>query len=83
MKGNCEICDAEIELIFCCPGKAENECGCGGQPIEPPVCDNKECGEQFYLKHEFIRLTSLRDNPNHFLSIEQVNRYNELKKMGL
>ena len=39
MKGYCEICGTEIELQMCCSGI---DCGCLGQPIEPPVCSD-EC----------------------------------------
>lgn len=37
MKGNCIICDAPIEIHMCCSGR---ECGCMGQPVEPPVCSD-------------------------------------------
>lgn len=37
----CEMCNkpvSEYEPEFCCPGR---DCGCGGLPIEPCLCD--EC----------------------------------------
>ena len=46
MKGNCEICDAEIEIHLCCSGR---ECGCMGMPTEPPVC-SKKCYDEFMKK---------------------------------
>ncbi len=45
MKGNCEICDKEIEIYMCCSGY---ECGCMGQPTESPVC-SEGCYEQWIL----------------------------------
>ena len=38
MKGKCVVCSAEIEVRYCCDGR---DCGCMGQPIDPPVCDDK------------------------------------------
>ena len=35
MKGYCIVCGNEIEIQMCCSGR---ECGCMGQPTEPPVC---------------------------------------------
>lgn len=45
-KGNCEICEKEIDIRMCCSGR---ECGCMGQPIEPPVCSS-ECYDKFMKK---------------------------------
>lgn len=39
MTGYCLICGKEIEVRACCSGR---DCGCMGQPIDPPVC-NSEC----------------------------------------
>ena len=39
MKGSCDVCGFEIEITMCCSG---NQCGCMGQPTEPPVC-SEEC----------------------------------------
>jgi hypothetical protein len=38
-KGYCEICGTEIEVRICCNSF---DCGCGGLPIDPPVCSS-EC----------------------------------------
>lgn len=38
MKGYCIVCGAEIEVTMCCSGR---DCGCMGQPTEPPVCSEK------------------------------------------
>lgn len=38
MKGYCLICEAEIEVQMCCSGR---DCGCMGQPIDPPICSDK------------------------------------------
>ena len=38
MKGNCIVCGVEIEIQMCCSGR---ECGCMGQPINPPICSYK------------------------------------------
>lgn len=38
MKSNCQICGTEIEITMCCSGR---ECGCMGQPTEPPVCSER------------------------------------------
>ncbi len=38
-KGYCKICEAEIEVRICCNAF---DCGCMGQPVDPPVCSN-EC----------------------------------------
>lgn len=46
MKGNCEICGAEIEITMCCDG---HNCGCMGLPIDPPVCSD-ECLEKYINK---------------------------------
>ena len=43
MKGFCEICSAEIEIIICCNAF---DCACGGRPIEPPVC-SESCHDKF------------------------------------
>ena len=36
---NCMMCGKEIdyEPKFCCNG---SDCGCGGLPIDPPLCDD-------------------------------------------
>lgn len=47
MKGNCQICEAEIEVQMCCSGR---DCGCLGLPVDPPVCDNPECWAKFKEK---------------------------------
>ena len=39
MTGHCLICGKEIEVQVCCSG---GDCGCMGQPTEPPVCSS-EC----------------------------------------
>lgn len=44
MKGYCIICGTEIEIQMCCNGR---ECGCMGQPVEPPVCSSK-CEDELY-----------------------------------
>jgi len=46
VQGHCEICGTEIELQGCCSGF---ECGCMGQPVEPPVCSEK-CYNTFFSK---------------------------------
>jgi len=46
MTGYCEICGIEIEVLMCCSG---HECGCMGQPVEPPVCSDK-CYLEFMIK---------------------------------
>ena len=48
MKGNCEICDNEIEIRLCCSGF---ECGCMGLPIDPPVCSN-ECYDKWMSQRD-------------------------------
>jgi len=48
MKGNCEVCGAEIEIQLCCSG---HECGCMGLPTEAPVCSD-ECYEIFKKKYQ-------------------------------
>ena len=48
MKGNCEVCGAEIEIKLCCSGF---ECGCMGIPTEPPVC-SEECYKEFKKKYQ-------------------------------
>lgn len=42
MKGYCIVCDTEIDVQMCCSGY---ECGCLGQPIDPPVCGENCYGE--------------------------------------
>lgn len=37
-KGFCEICSKVIEITKCCNLP---DCGCGGLPVEPPVCSEK------------------------------------------
>jgi hypothetical protein len=37
MKGYCIVCGKEIEVKMCCSGY---DCGCMGQPTEPPVCSD-------------------------------------------
>lgn len=46
MKANCEVCGTEIDVIICCSGR---ECGCMGEPSEPPVCSD-ECYDEFMNK---------------------------------
>lgn len=48
MKGNCIVCDAEIEINTCCSGR---DCGCMGMPIEPPVCSD-ECYDELMTNFE-------------------------------
>jgi hypothetical protein len=40
--GNCIVCNQEMQIKTCCNGF---ECGCMGQPLEPPVCSN-DCYEK-------------------------------------
>jgi len=40
MKGYCDICEKEIEIHTCCDGY---QCGCMGQPTEPPICSSEVC----------------------------------------
>ena len=47
MKGYCEICGKEIEVAMCCSGR---ECGCMGQPIDPPAC-SEECYIKLMAKY--------------------------------
>lgn len=47
MKGNCDICGAEIEIKMCCSGM---QCGCMGLPIEPPVCSSLNCEAAYARK---------------------------------
>jgi|688.fasta_scaffold491836_4 hypothetical protein len=44
--GFCEICGKEIELKICC---SAFDCGCMGQPLEPPICSEK-CYDIFICK---------------------------------
>jgi len=48
MKGNCIICGTETEIKMCCSGR---DCGCMGQPTEPPVCSDK-CEDELYQNWE-------------------------------
>jgi hypothetical protein len=58
MKGNCIVCNEEIEVQMCCSGR---DCGCMGQPIEPPVCSDKCYDElmnnldKYYPKNEQVQ----------------------------
>jgi hypothetical protein len=45
MNGYCAICGKDIEIKMCCSG-INRDCGCMGQPIEPPVCCD-ECHIKF------------------------------------
>lgn len=62
MNGNCIVCGTEIEVQLCCSGR---ECGCMGQPIEPPVCDSPCYDElmnnidKYYPKQTKVDLTSI------------------------
>lgn len=42
MEGYCDICDGDCEVKMCCSGY---ECGCMGQPTEPPLC--KGCADKY------------------------------------
>lgn len=46
MKSTCVICENEIDVQMCCNGI---DCGCLGQPVEPPVC-SEECYNK-YMEH--------------------------------
>ena len=51
IKYYCLGCDTELkdfEPKFCCSGLQE-QCGCMGLPIDPPICD-KECWERYMNK---------------------------------
>ena len=48
MKGNCIVCGNEIEITMCCSGR---DCGCMGQPTEPPVCSS-ECYDELMNNFE-------------------------------
>lgn len=61
MKSTCAICENEIDVEMCCSG---HECGCMGQPTEPPVC-SKECYDKFMeyrnkVKASPVQLPKLR-----------------------
>lgn len=51
MKGNCEICNKEIEVTICCNAF---DCGCQGKPIEPPVC-SQECYDKYMTKRDSFK----------------------------
>lgn len=55
MKGYCQICGTEIEVRICCSGR---DCGCLGQPIDPPVC-SQVCWDKFFNK-EPMKVCTLR-----------------------
>lgn len=48
------VCGEEIEVQMCCSGR---DCGCMGQPVNPPVCseqcyeDLKNNWEKYYPKN--------------------------------
>ena len=42
--GNCMICGVPIHVQMCCDGR---ECGCMGQPVEPPLCSSERCWNVF------------------------------------
>lgn len=47
-KGYCEICRTEIEVRICCNSF---DCGCGGLPVDPPVCSS-ECYDKLMNKNK-------------------------------
>lgn len=47
-KGYCEICGTEIEVRICCNSF---DCGCGGFPVDPPVCSS-ECYDKLMNKNK-------------------------------
>lgn len=55
IKGNCNICETEIEIQLCCNGF---RCGCMGQPIYPPVC-SKECYDKLIEKYKSAKPVDL------------------------
>lgn len=69
MKGYCEICDKEIEVQMCCSGY---ECGCMGQPIEPPICSEK-CFIKWNLERERYEQIAKRK--------ERKEKLNKIKKL--
>lgn len=57
-KWKCDACGKDIEIYdgyepeFCCAGRWEDHCICGGRPINPLFCDECEIkifGEQISL----------------------------------
>lgn len=46
-KGYCKNCGNEIEVQMCCSGRG---CGCQGLPIDPPICEKKECWDKLMNK---------------------------------
>ncbi len=47
---DCYVCDRAVFGYvpqMCCSGR---ECGCYGLPMEPPLCESKECHEKVYGK---------------------------------
>ena len=56
MKGYCQICGTEIEVQMCC---SAYDCGCMGQPVEPPVCSEK-CFDQYMSQTPTPTITKLQ-----------------------
>ena len=47
-KSECVVCGEKVKHYnpeFCCSGQ---DCTCMGLPIEPPLCDKRECNEKIY-----------------------------------
>ena len=46
----CIVCNEEVddyEPKYCCNSR---DCDCMGRPIEPPMCDKKECTDKLFGK---------------------------------
>jgi len=59
MEGNCIVCGTEIEVRMCCSGR---DCGCMGQPVEPPICSEKCYDELMNNRDKYYSKTYLEFN---------------------
>lgn len=67
-QGYCEMCGREIQVNICCNG---HECGCMGQPTEPPVC-SEQCYDDF-MSEEY-RIKKAKEYQDRFKIIKTIKK---------
>jgi len=59
----CCVCQKEVRMFepdYCCSG---DMCGCRGLPLDPPLCDSRDCNNKYWEEDGAAPLKLIAINP--------------------